>query len=138
MENNRFKEILIRYAICLGVATALVFGVLALREFWAQTQVSQKIRYLSDAFSITGILFMSFGALFFLSDEGSFDGIGWAMKSAIRVIIPFVGTKEAETYRSYKERKHSKPKMKGYSCMFITGLACLVVGIVFMILFNKL
>ena len=138
MENNNLKQILIRYAICLGVATALVFGVLALRDFWGQTQNSQKIRYLSDAFSITGIMFMSFGALFFLTDEGSFDGIGWIMKSAIRVILPFVGTKDAETYRAYKERKHSKPKMKGYSCMFLTGLVCLIVGIVFMIIFNKL
>ena len=137
MENNNLKEILIRYAICIGVAAALVFGVLVLRDYWGQTQIAQKYRYLSDAFSISGIMFMAFGALFFLSDEGSFDGIGWAMKSAIRVIIPFVGTKDAETYHSYKERKHSKPKIKGYSCMFITGLSLLIVGIVFMILFNR-
>ena len=113
--NNRLKKILIRYGICIGIATAIVFCVLSIYGFFGLKQLSAKYRCLGDSFFISGILFVMFGALFFVSDEGAFDGIGWAMKSALRVIFPFVGAKDAETYRSYRERKHSKPKTKGYT-----------------------
>ena len=138
MENKNFKQILIRYAICLAVATAIVFGVLVISNYWGQTQLSQKYRYLSNGFSVAGILFISFATLFFLSDEGSFVGVGWAMKSALRVILPFMGTKDAETYKSYHDRKTSRNRAKGYFCVFLTGTIYLAVGIVFMILFNSL
>ena len=138
MENKNFRKILIRYAICLGVATAIVFGVLLISDYWGQTQLSQKYKYLSNGFSVAGIMFMSFATLFFLSDEGSFVGVGWAMKSALRVILPFMGTKDAETYKSYRDRKTSRPKSKGYFCVFLTGTVYLIVGIVFMILFNSI
>ena len=137
MENNsRLKQNLIKYTICIVVATALVFGVLAINEFFKQTELSQKFRYLCDAFFISGLFFVLFGTLFYLSDEGAFDGIGWAMKSAIRVIFPFVGAKDAETYKSYRDRKHSKQKAKGFSCVFFTGLAYIAVSVVFMILYT--
>ncbi len=138
MENNKLKQILIRYAVCVAIATAIVFGVLAINNVFSQTELSQIYKILCDAFFVSGILFILFGALFFLSDEGAFDGIGWALKSALRAIFPFVGTKEAETYKSYRDRKHSKGKTKGYSCIFFTGLVYLAISIVFMILFNNL
>lgn len=136
MENDRLKQLLIKYAVAVAICTGIFFMVLFMRDFFSQTELSQKIRYLSDAFTISGVLTVSFSLLIFLSDEGAFDGIGYALKSAIRVIIPMTGVKKAESYKDYRDRKHSKGKVKGYAPALITGLFFLLLGIVFMIIFN--
>ncbi|MBR2337235.1 MAG: DUF3899 domain-containing protein [Clostridia bacterium] len=136
MDNSKLKKLIIRYSICIAVAAAMVLGVLFIRDFFSQTKIDQKFRFLSDGFFITGLLLILFSALLFVSDQGAFDGIGWALKSALRVIFPMVGVTKPETYKEYRERKHSKSRVKGYSCVFFTGLACILINIIFVILFN--
>ena len=134
--NNNLKNTIIKYSICIAISSLLALGVLLIKEFFTLTDIAQKYRYLSDAFVIPGILFLGFAGLVFVSDEGSFDGVGFALKKALRVIIPFIGLSD-ETYAEYRERKHRKGKTKGYSCMFFTGLVFFLVGVVFMLLFNN-
>ncbi len=136
MNNNSVKKIIIRYAICLGVAVALTVAVLFMRDYFSQTSINQKYRFLSDGFTISGITLICVWALVFLSDEGAFDGVGYAMKGALRVIFPFLGLQKYESYKDYRDRKHEKGKAKGYSCIGLTGLVFFLIGIVFMLLFN--
>ena len=136
MENNKFLKTLLYYGICIVIATGLVFGVLAIRDYFSQTDVLQKFRVLSDAFAISGFLFLAVSALVFLSNEGAFDGIGYALKCALKVFIPIIGAKKPENYAEYRERKHSKGKISSHACIFVTGLVYFVIGMVFMLLFN--
>ena len=134
--NNNFKQTIIKYAICVGISAVITLAVLFIKGFFILTDIAQKYRYLSDAFVIPGVLFMAFAGLVFVSDEGTFDGVGFAFKKALRVILPFIGLSD-ESYADYRERKHKKGKTKGYSCMFFTGLVFFLVGVVFMLLFNN-
>ena len=134
--SNNIKNTIIKYSICVAICSLITVGVLFIKEYFTLTDIAQKYRFLSDAFVIPGILFMGFAGLVFLSDEGSFDGVGFALKKALKVIVPFIGLSN-ESYAEYRDRKHKKGKTKGYSCMFFTGLAFFLVGVVFMLLFNK-
>lgn len=134
--NKNFKNTIIKYAICIGISAVVALAVLFIKGFFTLTDLAQKYRYLSDAFVIPGVLFMAFAGMIFVSDEGSFDGVGFAFKKALRVILPFIGLSD-ESYADYRERKHQKGKTKGYSCMLFTGLAFFLVGVVFMVLFNQ-
>ena len=136
MNDNNLKKIITRYAITFGVAASLTIVVFFMRDLFSQTDINQIYRFISDGFTISGMLFICVWALVFISDEGAFDGIGYALKGAMRVLFPFLGLQKYESYKDYRDRKHEKGKTKGYACIGVVGLVFFLIGIVFVLLFN--
>lgn len=124
-----------RYVLCFCIAAAIVFIVLALSGFDFDG-VKNSMRLLHDAFFLAGALMSAFAGLLFASGEGAFLGIGYALKSVVRVFIP-VWRKEHETYAQYRERKLAKPKPTGESCILFTGLFFLAVSIIFLVIWYQ-
>ena len=121
------KSVLKKYLICFGAGMAIVLFVLALKSF------SMKIDILCDAFTAAGLLMILFAGLMFVSGEGAFLGIGYALGRAVRVFVPTLRRKE-ESYAKYRERKTGKPKPKGQGCIFFTGLFFLAIAIIMLII----
>ena len=132
MENNsQVKSNLIKYGI--SVVTALLISVFILwgRDFWNVTELVDKYHILSDAFFFPGILYILFGILLALANEGSLDAIGFMLKRCFQLLNPF-SKKEFEKYSDYVAKRK---KVTGYSFLFFVGLAFLAVGIAFTVLF---
>lgn len=130
----------IKYAITSAVGLGIVFLVLQIRGVWIAKDAQEVMQALCDAFFVSGILLLCFGALVFCSSKGSFDGLSYILH------VFFVGHnwsktnfKDKQTYREYVEEKHAKRKEKGFNPAFmvLVGLAFMAVSFVFLALYYK-
>ncbi|MDO4378002.1 MAG: DUF3899 domain-containing protein [Erysipelotrichia bacterium] len=93
-------------------------------------------RLLSDGFFIPGVMLLCMGILCVLSNMGSFDGISWGLKFALKTLIPFGRLKKQEKYGDYVAKRRENP-IKGYQFMLHVGAVNVLIALVFMILFNR-
>lgn len=136
--NSELKANLIKYGICVAFALLMVWIYFSLRldsfEEFSALDTVERFVLLSDAFTIPGGILLMSGALVALSNNGALDGVGYAMRLMVRMLIPGMGRKQ-ERYGDYVERKKDK-KLSGYGFLFISGGFFLLIGIVFMVLYN--
>ena len=133
-KNKRRLSVLIKYLVSLVVGALFVVMVLFIENYFSTTETIERYKILSDAFTFAGVLLILFAALVFISSKGGFDGIGYSLSRLVKMLIPFANRSD-ETYAQYKERKRAKGITKGYSCVFLSGLAYFAVSIVFLILY---
>ncbi len=128
MEQER-KATFRNYAICFAVEALIAFLVIWSKGFFAHT-TAVNIQILSDAFFVAGILMTLFAGLMYVTGEGALIGVQYVLRNAVLVFIP-MGRARIERYADYRERKLSGIKKRNNSCLLVTGLIFLFVGIVF-------
>ena len=124
------------YAICIAIELLIGFLVIWSKGFFTQS-TAVNLQILADAFFVAGIMMVLFAGLMYVSDEGGLIGIGYVLRSALLFFIP-MGRAKWERYGDYRERKLSKEKKNNKSCVFVTGLVFLVIGIVLTLIWYKL
>ena len=133
--SKRTKGNLIKY----GAATLMV--VLIAVTFLSSYSIADlprvdQYRLISDAFTIPGLLLI-FSALFiWVSNAGALDAISYCLHVAISALIPGKRAQGIERYADFIERRRNKI-IKGYAFLYVVGGACLVISIVFMLLFES-
>lgn len=130
------KTILWKYVIALCVGLVLALVVCAIGGFF-QDDAKENVRLLHDSFFSVGVLMVLFFGLMYVSGEGAFLGIGYALSWTIKTFIPF-GRKTQESYKQYRERKLGKEKKKGNACVFFVGLLFIAISIVFLIIWYQM
>ena len=126
------KTMLLQFLVCFCVAVALVFVTLLIQGFFKDT-LKENMHVLHNAFFSSGALMMLFSGMLFVSDEGVFLGIGYALGRAAKALLPFLG-KDHETYAEYRERKTGKKKKStGKLALLLTGAVLVVVSVIFLI-----
>ena len=122
-----------KYAVAFVIMGILTFVVLWLRQFGATVSLQERYLDLADAFTIPGVVMIMAGLLVWVTSQGGFDMISYALLRAKDSLIP--GSKHSgEQYYDYKVRQDKK-RPKGYSFMFISGGIYLVPAIIFNILY---
>ncbi|MBE6541575.1 MAG: DUF3899 domain-containing protein [Ruminococcaceae bacterium] len=71
-----------------------------------------------------------FAGMLYISSEGALIGIGFVLRNVVLAFIP-MGRMKHEVYAKYRERKLSEAKSRNDSCILITGLIFLAIGIIF-------
>ena len=106
------------------------------RGIFNQTEASQVLKILCDAFFIPGVILTGLGLLSIATEDGTFDGLQYSFKQMRNVRANY--RRDASTPKSYYEYKESvkkKRKIKWHS--IFVGLAFLAVSFVFVLLFNR-
>jgi len=122
------KALLIKYAICFGVASAITFIVFWIKGFFTDT-LSVNIQILSDGFFVSGILLTMFAGMLYVSGEGALIGISFVLRNIVLAFIP-MGRKHHEFYAEYRERKLKAMKKSSDHCILMTGLFFLLIGVI--------
>ena len=130
---KRWTAFLLKYGITTLVGGLLTWLTLDLHGFSSTMPKLQQYRLLCDAFTIPGIILVMVGFLVMIANAGNFLGLGYAVKHAVKMLIPF-GNKKDERYYDYYQRKQ-QGKITGYGFIFITGLVFMAVAMVFFTLF---
>lgn len=131
------KEIILQYSITAVSATLVVFLMLYVQGFWLTFELEEKYKILADAFTVPGVLLMMVAGLIWISSEGFFDGLTYAVRQFSGMLIPAIGKKYKHlTYYDYKTQRQNK-RLYGYLFLFVVGLLFTVIAIVFVILFNS-
>lgn len=133
---NESKLILRRYIISFCVASGIAVAAMAIKGFFT-SDTKMNMQVLTDAFFAAGALMILFSGLLFVSGEGMFLGIGYAMGRAIKALIPF-SRKEHETYAQYRERKVGNHKKSSEGCVFLTGLFFVLISVIFLIIWYQM
>lgn len=126
------KNTLIKYAVCIGIEVLIAFIVIWSKGFFTQS-AAVNIQILSDAFFVSGILMTLFAGMLYVSGEGALIGIGFVLRNVVLTFIP-MGRAKHERYADYRERKLSRAKKQNSSCILVTGLSFLVIGIIFTVI----
>lgn len=127
------KALLIKYAICFGVASLITLGVFWMKGFFTDN-TGVNIQILSDGFFVSGIALTLVAGLLYISDEGALLAIGFLMRSVILTFIP-MGRAKHEVYAKYRERKLAEKKNKSFDrCILVVGVIFLAVSVIFTII----
>lgn len=107
-------------------------AIIAFLVIWSKgfftSSAAVNIQILSDAFFVSGVLMTLFAGMLYVSGEGALVGIGFVLRNVVLAFIP-MGRARHEKYADYRERKISKAKKQNDSCILVTGLIFLFIGI---------
>ena len=138
---KKLTYFLIGLLIGLGLSFAFSFIVLEFEKTSYGDHINFKeyfVPLLMDGFSISSLVFLTFGAFAYISYEaGFFDIFVYAFKkfgSSLWFVRPKEDSNFPKTYYDYKQSKIGQPK-PFYQWMLWVGLALLVPAIVFSILY---
>lgn len=128
---NKNIKLLLKYLIGFSIASAIFFLAIDLRHIYQETELKEIYRSLADGFTIPGVVFICFFLILWFSNLGSFQGIGYAMKHLISMLIP-VNKKKTETYAQHLE---NQKQVSGFGFLLVIGGLFLLLGIIFTILY---
>ena len=128
------KITLRNYAICVGIELLIAFLVIWSKGFFAHS-LAVNVQILADAFFVAGILMTLFAGMMYVSGEGALIGIGFVLRNVVLTFIP-MGRARHERYADYRERKLGKAKQHDNSCILVTGLIFLAIGIVLTVIWD--
>ena len=126
------KGTLIKYAICFGIEALIAFFVIWSKGFFTD-RAAVNIQILADAFFVSGILMTLWAGMLYVSGEGALIGIGFVLRNAVLTFIP-MGRAKHERYADYRARKLDHAKKQNDSCILVTGLFFLAIGIIFTVI----
>ena len=137
--SSTLKKNLIKYGISTVLSLGLAFLYVYLRVDFANpgaTPLVEWYRIICDAFTIPGLILLMLGCLMSLSNQGAMDGLGYVVVNALKMLIPTGGLK-LERYKEYLERRKEN-RVKGYGFLYLVGAGCMVIALVFMVLFYSI
>ena len=126
----------VRYAVTAALAALTAAGHLWLHGWSRTLPAEERYRILCDAFTVPGLMLVLIAALVALSNEGSFDALGYAVRYTVRRLIPGAGLRQ-ETYGEFVERHREQGRVKGYGFLLHVGLVFLCAAGVFLYLYFK-
>lgn len=126
--NQEKKALLTKYAVCFGVASLITFVVFWIKGFFTDS-IAVNIQILSDGFSVSGLLFLLFAGMMYISGEGALIGISFVLRNVAQAFVP-MGRRHHELYAQYRERKLGKVKKSSDHCIFVIGLLFFSIGVI--------
>lgn len=114
-----------RYLITIGIGLLGSFGVAYSKGVFSQTELYKVFHILTDSFFVPAVMITGIGALIFVSNEGAFDGVTYAVTSFIDIFRKNKKNKY-HTYYDYKESKANRDGSFGY--LLISGLLFMVLS----------
>ena len=123
-----------KYAVCFGIEVFIAFLVIWSKGFFTQS-TAVNLQIMSDAFFVSGILMTLFAGMLYVSGEGALIGIGFVLRNVVLAFLP-MGRARHELYADYRERKMSEAKKQNDSCILVTGLFFLAIGIILTVIWD--
>ena len=121
-----------RYLIALAVGFGIAAYILWLRDIFGQTETAMIFHILCDAFFVPGVLLVCFGLLIFSTNEGTVDGMTYAVKSFVNMFRK-KSLKKYDSYYDYKASRKNRDTKFAY--LIFCGLFFIAVSAV-MLYFN--
>lgn len=107
----------------------LAFVIMAVRGIFSVETLSDRLLCVCDGFSVSGLIFLCIGAMAWISGEGAFDMLGYAVRKGLHHIIPGKFGEDGETFYDYKTKKQEQKKPSLPRSILITGAVNFVIGL---------
>ena len=132
---STLKKKLLQYGICGLVGALMAYFVMDSEGLFLTWGASREntLTILCDAFFVPGIFLVMLGCLLWIANTGFFDSLGYAVRTAAHLLIPFRKV-ERKTFYDYKEEKAEK-RGKTPAFIGIVGGFYLLLSAVFLVIF---
>ncbi len=133
---NKFVTFLknnwIKYLVQTVIALILSLIVMNFRgAFNSELASADRFKGVCDGFSVTAMLYISFGILIWVSTTGFFDIFAYAFRKGAHAIIPGMGLdRSSKSYYDYKQDKMERRNTKPMYSTLIIGVLFLVISII--------
>ncbi len=127
MKNLNLKAFLRDLLIGAAVA-ALVFGLGLYREY-------SLMRCFCDGFFVVAVFQIGVGVIVLARNKGSFDAVGFGLRSVLQTHFPSFGKGEKEDIMAYRERKALS--RKSAMPLILSGLVYLALSLIFLALYYR-
>ena len=107
-----------KYLITIGIGLLVAFGIAYSKDIFAQTELAKVFFILTDSLFVPAVMITGIGGLIFVSNEGAFDGITYAVTSFIDIFRKNKKNKY-HTYYDYKESKANRDT--NFAFLLISG-----------------
>ena len=128
------KKLVTKYTIAIILGATLSTIALSLNGFFDTDVAIIQYKLLADAFSAPGMIMMLVPVLIWISGEGLFDGLTYAL-SSLGNMLTFRGYKKQEKFYDYKMRKAEKRMNSGYWFILFVGIGFMLISCVFLAIF---
>lgn len=128
--DNKYKK-LISWGIPIAIAAVAIVLVYSMRINNPPFDMDYMppIQALSDAFIVTGMMYVGFGALMWISTTGVLDIIGYGFKSVLYLFTPMQKEKDEGGFYEYKLQKQAKRKSVPFEYFWI-GIALVITSMI--------
>ena len=129
---------LLRYVATAGLGLAVALTICITRGLFSMTAPADIYHVLCDAFFVPAVYMLCIAGLAYVSSNGVFYALGYAIKTLFSVHNWSKKNRfsERQSYGDYVEEKRGKVS-KFPSTLLWTGLVLLGISIIFMALFNQ-
>ncbi len=133
------KKTLISYGVQFVIAALIAYLVAEAQGLRIGQEAYLVCRYLSDGLFVSALVFVSFGALMWISTTGFFDIFSYAFNSLLVLFTPLKKPSEQKHYYEYKSEREAKRQGKPVThTVLITGLIFLALSLLALMLYYKL
>ena len=123
-----------KYLTTIIVGLVIAGYVAYTQGLFTHNETKMIFHTLSNSFFVSGVLVTGMGGLVFVSNEGSFDGLTYAMKCFFNIF-----RKERKSnLRTYYDYKQSKgDRNRGFGYMLICGAIFLAISGIMLLLYSN-
>lgn len=122
------KSLLKKYIVCFCIASLITVCVFWIKGFFTDS-LAVNIQILADGFTVSGLLFLLYAGMMFVSGEGALIGITFVMRNVFLWFVPG-GKMKHELYKDYRARKLGEAKKSSDHCILVTGLVFFAIGVI--------
>lgn len=126
------KKKIIRLVIQITIGLCIAIGVMSSQGAFSEgiTQ-ADRILAIGNGFSVTALLYLSFGMLVWISTTGVLDIFSFALQKGAHFFLPFAAKEANGKFYEFKVEKAEKRKKrgKGQYMTLLVGLGFLLVAI---------
>lgn len=121
--------------ILTGLVAAVVIA--AMRGLFSAQDTETALKALCDSFTVPAVVFICAGLLIFCANGGTFDMIGYGVKTLFSVLQTNEKMKQnKESFADYRARKRENDQPFGY--LLLIGLGFFLVSIILVIVYLQL
>lgn len=124
---------LIKYIITIIIGLLIALLIANSKNVFSETNIKNVYHILSDSFFVPAVIITGFGLLIYVSNEGIFDGLTFAIMSFIN-IFKKRPEKKYDSFYEYKERKKANKMQVKF--VLISGLIIMAIAVVMYILYT--
>ena len=134
--SRELRNGLLKYGFAALVGGLMAGFTITSHGYGEAAGTAERLRILSDAFTIPGVVLIMFGFLVLVANGGFFNGLSYIGSYAVKLLIPGM-SKDMEKYGDYVERKRAGGKRIKTGFLFIVGGVILLAAVVFTILYYQ-
>lgn len=118
----------LKWLPAFAAGLVLAFVIMTVRGIFSAGTLSQVLLCACDGFSVSGLIFLCIGAMAWISGEGAFDMLSYAVRKGLHHLIPGKFGEDGETFYDYKTKRAERKSEPLKKSILITGAVWFTIG----------